>query len=111
MVVVPAGNEIELEARVLNKDAGFVHKDQDAVVKVDAFPFTRIGTIPAKVTSISRDAVADPKLGPTYVVRIRLARYYLVVDDRRVHLASGLSVVAAVRTGSRRIISWLLSPV
>ncbi|HKR16883.1 MAG TPA: HlyD family type I secretion periplasmic adaptor subunit [Novosphingobium sp.] len=111
MVIVPARGGIELEAHVLNKDAGFVREGQDAVVKLDAFPFTRYGTIPAKVVSLSRDAVPDPKLGPTYVARVRLSRASLIVDGKPVALGSGLNAVADIRTGSRRIISWLLSPV
>ena len=111
MVIVPARGGIELEAHVLNKDAGFVREGQDAVVKLDAFPFTRYGTIPAKVISLSRDAVPDPKLGPTYVARVRLSRASLIVDGKPVMLGSGLNAVADIRTGSRRIISWLLSPV
>lgn len=111
MVIVPTRGGIELEAHVLNKDAGFVREGQDAVVKLDAFPFTRYGTIPGKVISLSRDAVPDPKLGPTYVARVRLSRASLIVDGKPVMLGSGLNAVADIRTGSRRIISWLLSPV
>ncbi len=111
MVIVPADEAIEIEARVLNKDAGFVREGQGAVVKLDAFPFTRYGTIPGKVVSLSRDAVPDQKLGPTYIVRIRLDRNTLVVDGKPVKLSAGLNAVADIRTGSRRIISWLLSPI
>lgn len=110
MVIVPAAHEIEIEARVLNKDIGFVREGQDAVVKFDAFPFTRYGTVPGRVVSISRDAVPDQKLGPTYVARIRLSRDYLAIEGKQVALTSGLSAVADIRTGSRAIITWLLSP-
>lgn len=111
MVVVPSSNEIEMEAQVVNKDAGFVREGQTAVIKFDAFPFTRYGTVPARVVSISRDAVPDRKLGPVYIARIRLNRDSLVVDGHPVRLSAGLSAVADIRTGSRRIISWLLSPI
>ena len=111
MVIVPERGGIELEAHVLNKDAGFVREGQGAVVKLDAFPFTRYGTITGTVVSLSRDAVPDPKLGPTYVARVRLSRASLVVDGKPVALGAGLNAVADIRTGSRRIISWLLSPV
>jgi hemolysin D len=111
MVIVPAREGIELEARVLNKDAGFVREGQDAIIKLDAFPFTRYGTIHGTVVSLTRDAVPDAKLGPTYVARIRLARSNLMVEGKAVPLGAGLNAVADIRTGSRRIISWLISPV
>ena len=111
MVIVPVQDGLEIEAKVLNKDIGFVHEGQPVAVKVEAFPFTRYGTIPGRVESLSRDAVPDPKLGATFTARIRLARSVIVVDGRPVGLSAGLDVVADIRTGSRRIISWLLSPV
>ena len=111
MVIVPNRGEVEVEARVLNKDIGFLREGQSASVKFEAFPFTRYGTVPGTVVSLSRDAVADPKLGPTYVAHIRLARANIVVDGKPVALSSGLAVTADIRTGSRRIVSWLLSPI
>lgn len=111
MVIVPARDEIEVEAKVLNKDVGFVREGQQAAVKIEAFPFTRFGSVPGTVTSLSRDAVPDPKLGATYVARIRLARSTISADGKTVQLSSGMGVTADIRTGSRRIISWLLSPI
>ncbi len=111
MVIVPSRGEIEVEAHVLNKDIGFVREGQPAAVKLDAFPFTRYGTVRGTVVSLSRDAVPDPKLGANYIARIRLARGTILVDGKTVPLTSGLGVTVDVRTGNRRIISWLISPI
>ena len=111
MTIVPVNTEIEVEAKLLNKDSGFVREGQRVTVKIDAFPFTRYGTVSGRVVSISRDAVPDQKLGATYQTTIRLDRNSIMVDGKPVPLTSGLGVVADVRTGSRRIISWLLSPI
>eukprot|EP01037_Dinobryon_pediforme_P004514 gene4514-4559_t len=111
MVIVPTVGEIEVEARVLNRDIGFVHEGQPATVKIDAFPFTRYGTVPGTVVSLSHDAVPDQKLGATYVARIRLKRATIDANGKVVPLTPGLAVTADIRTGSRRIISWLLSPI
>jgi hemolysin D len=111
MAIVPSHDDIVVEAKVLNKDVGFVREGQLAAVKIEAFPFTRYGTVPGRVISLSRDAVPDRKLGATYVARIRLTRGDIQVDGKWVPLTSGLDVTADIRTGSRRIISWLLSPI
>lgn len=111
MVIVPGNGGVEVEAKILNKDSGFVHDGQDVVVKVEAFPFTRYGSLAGRVVSISRDAVPDAKLGSTYVARIIIPDPTIIVDGRRTRLSSGLGVTADIRTGSRRIISYLLSPV
>ena len=110
MVIVPNQDGLEVEARILNKDAGFVHEGQPVAVKFEAFPFTRYGTSLGIVKHISRDAVPDQKLGSVYIVTIALQREYIEVDGRNVPLTAGLSATADIRTGSRRIISYLLSP-
>ena len=110
MVIVPDHDEIEVEARVLNKDIGFVREGQPSSVKIEAFPFTRYGTVPGKVISLSHDAVPDPKLGATYIAMIRLDRRAMLIDGRTIPLTSGLGVTADIRTGSRRILSFLFSP-
>ncbi|NKJ02987.1 HlyD family type I secretion periplasmic adaptor subunit [Novosphingobium sp. SG707] len=111
MVIVPEHDDIEVEARILNKDVGFVREGQGAAIKIEAFPFTRYGSVPGTVVSMSRDAVPDPKLGATYIVRVRLSRATITVDGKPVPLSSGMGVTADIRTGSRAIISWLISPI
>ena len=110
MTVVPASGSLEVQAKMLNKDVGFVREGQEVAVKLEAFPFTRFGTVPGRVRSISRDAVQDKDLGLVYLATIALDRQYVVVDGRKVQIGSGLAATADVKTGSRRIISYLLSP-
>lgn len=110
MVLVPSKGGIEVEVTILNKDVGFVHVGQEAAVKLEAFPFTRYGTIPGRVRSISRDAVQDKELGLVYVATIALERASIDVDGKPVALSPGLAATADIRTGTRRIISYLLSP-
>ncbi len=110
MTVVPATGSLEVQAKMLNKDVGFIRPGHEVAIKLEAFPFTRYGTVPGKVTAISRDAVQDKDLGLVYLVTIALERDYVMVDWRKVQLGPGLAATADVKTGSRRIISYLLSP-
>jgi len=110
MTVVPASGVLEVQAKMLNKDMGFVREGQEVAVKLEAFPFTRFGTVPGKVNTISRDAVQDKDLGLVYLVTIALDREYVVVEGRKVPLGAGLVSTVDVKTGTRRIISYLLSP-
>ncbi|HEX8641170.1 MAG TPA: HlyD family type I secretion periplasmic adaptor subunit [Allosphingosinicella sp.] len=111
MVIVPSGTEIEVEAQVLNRDIGFVREGQAVRVKFEAFPFTDYGWIDGTVVSISRDAVEDERLGLVYSARIDLERNYIMLGDRRQPIGPGMAVQAEVRTGRRRIIQYLLSPI
>lgn len=111
MVVVPQGFVTEVEAHILNRDIGFVRIGQRASVKIDAFPFTRYGSVPGRLVSLSRDTVPDPKLGATYTARIRLDRSFVYVGGSKMPLMAGQGLTADIRTGSRSILSWLISPI
>jgi hemolysin D len=108
MVVVPDGDGLEVRARLPNRDAGFVHEGQAAAVKVEAFPFTRYGTVRGTVAWVSRDAVPDERMGSAYEVRVALDAPAPGVP--RPALLPGMAVTAEVMTGERRVIDFFLSP-
>jgi hemolysin D len=45
-----------------------------------------------------------------YAVRVSLDKTKMQIDDRRVLLSPGMAVTAEIKTGQRRIIEFLLSP-
>lgn len=110
MVIVPKENVLEIEAMLANKDIGFVNPGQSAEVKVETFPFTKYGTIHGEVTQVSSDAIQDEKLGLIYSTRVKLARDTLRVDNKTVRLTPGMAVTVEVKTGTRRVIEYFLSP-
>jgi hemolysin D len=131
LVLVPSDSHLEIEAMVLNRDIGFVHAGQTAEIKVDAFNFNRYGLIDGKVMSVSPDAITREKpmdkgnaAQPggeadssepanqelVYAARISLDHTRMQIDDRLVQLSPGMAVTVEIKTGSRRIISYLLSP-
>ena len=63
MQIVPASGGLEIEAYISNKDIGFIQEKQHVTIKVDAFNFTKYGTIDGMVLDISNDAYQDEKLG------------------------------------------------
>jgi hemolysin D len=110
MVIVPKQHKIEVEAKVLNKDIGFVKEGQTVAVKVEAFPYTKYGLVPAVVTHISRDAIKDDKLGLIYSVIVELQKTSMLIDGREVKLSPGMSVTTDIKTGDRRVVEYVLSP-
>lgn len=111
MVIVPSASEVAVEVQVLNKDIGFVREGQPVRVKLEAYPFTDYGLIEGVIESISRDAIQDEKLGLIYAARIRLGRRTIRVGSRDEPVGPGLAVQAEIKTGERRIIQYLLSPI
>lgn len=110
MVIVPHDNPLEVEAFIENKDIGFVKPGQDAEVKVETFQYTKYGTIHAKVSSVSHDAISDEKRGLIYSTRVKMERSTINVDGAKVALSPGMAVSVEIKTGKRRIIEYFLSP-
>ena len=129
-VVVPQDSHLEIEATLSNDDVGFVHAGQEVEIKVHTFNFTRYGLLRGRVLSVSQDSI--PRDGAdarprgqngsendqqqqgqdlVYAVRISLDQRQMQDGDRMVDLGPGMAVTAEVKTGSRRIIGYLLSPI
>lgn len=135
MVIVPDDAEVIVEAQILNRDIGFIREGQSVRVKLEAFPFTDYGLIEGAVESISRDAIDSGQSGGAestasgrgsggnagastgagqglvYAARIRLNQRAIRVRGRDQVIGPGLAVQAEIKTGERRIIQYLLSPI
>ena len=111
MVIVPKDAQVTAEVVVDNKDIGFVAAGQSAHVKLETFPFTRYGTVPAIVKSVAADSVVDEKAGALFPASLTLQQTAIDVDGKRIALSPGMNVTAEIRTGRRRVIDYLLSPV
>ncbi|QHB32649.1 HlyD family type I secretion periplasmic adaptor subunit [Yersinia canariae] len=110
MVLVPENHQLELDVMILNKDVGFVLPGQAVEVKVDSFPYTRFGTLSGEVKHISRDAMEDQQQGLVFPARIRLNSDTLTIEGKPVRLSAGMAVSVEIKTGRRRVIDYLLSP-
>ncbi|RBP03280.1 hemolysin D [Roseiarcus fermentans] len=134
MRVVPQDSRVEIEAYVLNRDIGFVRIGQEAVVKVESFPFTRYGSVKAHVTRIAKDAIPSPDASAiegdpsrasnasgfaggertqnlVFAVELAPEASTILVDGIDRPLTSGMAATAEIKTGSRRLLDYLFSPV
>jgi len=117
-------SSVEVEAMVQNKDIGFVKVGQRVAVKLEAFNFTDFGLVEGVVDNISRDSMDTPSKnndsaskpaepsGLVYAARIRL-----LCEPRQPkrsplcdRVGPGMAVQAEIKTGTRQIIQYLLSP-
>ncbi len=135
--VVPDGVPLEIEAYVENTDIGFVAAGQPANIKVDTFPFTRYGSIDGTVVQVANDAIpgkqaqkqqTDPSQAPSldssmsvttaaqqtqdlvFPVIVKPARTHMTIGGKKIPLTSGMTVTVEIKTESRRVISYILSP-
>ena len=110
MVIVPEDDTLEVTALVQNKDIGFINVGQNAIIKVEAFPYTRYGYLVGKVKNINLDAIEDQKLGLVFNVIVSVEENDLSTGNKHIPLSSGMAVTAEIKTGMRSVISYLLSP-
>nr|WP_250814250.1 HlyD family type I secretion periplasmic adaptor subunit [Neorhizobium tomejilense] len=132
--VVPLDSELEIEVYVLNRDIGFIQPGQSAVVKVESFPFTRYGSLEATVKKIATDSLPqqdaqliegnpnatssrDRSFSGTeriqnlvFPVTLRPEKDVIDADGVVVALTPGMAVTVEIKTGSRRILEYLFSP-
>ena len=111
MIVVPESAQVTAEVTVANQDIGFVSARQIATVKLETFPYTKYGTVEGKVTTVTADAVTDEKKGSFYPAILKLDRNQMRIDGKAVNLSPGMNITAEIKTGQRRIIEYLLSPI
>lgn len=111
MVIVPDGAQVTAEVTLDNKDIGFVSPTQEAAIKLETFPYTRYGTVSATVKTVTADAVNDEKRGAIFPVTLNLNDTTIDVDGKPIKLSPGMNLTAEIKTGKRRVIEYLLSPV
>jgi hemolysin D len=132
-VVTPAERALQVEALVANMDIGFVKLGQDAAVKLDAFPFTRFGALHGKVIRIASEAVDEQEAKRSFAnatapangaapsaqgqpesfvfpVTVAIEETAMRADGASIPLTPGMTASVDIRTDSRRIIDYLLSP-
>ena len=110
LLIVPEGDALRVEAWIPNRDIGFVHPGQTAVVKIETFEFTKYGTLAGTVTHVSHDAVAREDGSLVYAAEVELAATHLRVDGREASLGPGMAVTVDINLGTRRLIEHLLAP-
>jgi hemolysin D len=133
MRIVPEDAPLEIECYLPNKDVGFVKDGQEAVIKVESFPFTRYGTIRARVIRVARDAIPEPDATQSeanpgksiksvaeagaertqnlvFPVVLRPEQPDIDVDGAKIPLSPGMAVTAEINTGHRRILEYIFSP-
>ena len=102
--LVPSGPRLQVEALVENRDIGFVHPGQQATVKLDSYPFTRHGTLPARVAGLSASVISEPGDRQRYLARVALDRETLESGGSALQVRPGMTATVELRTGQRRVI-------
>jgi len=109
--IVPSDAPLIIKANVLNKDIGFLKLGQEVAVKIDTFSFQKYGLLYGNIIEISKDAIEYEKLGLIYEIKIKPKNLDILdirVDGEIKQLEIGMSVMAEVKTGKRRVIELFI---
>ena len=68
-------------------------------------------TVPASVKFVSAEGLQDEKRGSIFPATLTLDANQINIDGKPIRLSPGMNVTAEIKTGQRRVIEYLLSPV
>lgn len=114
--IVPTGDQLIVEARVLPSDIANVKVGQEASVKFDAYDSSVYGSARGKVSYISPDTIVDQTPSGT----VSYYRVHVLVDTRpmkprhageRIEIQPGMNVTAEILTGRNTVFRYLTKPI
>jgi adhesin transport system membrane fusion protein len=106
--VVPAEDNLLVEARVQPRDIAFLRVGQKALIKITAYDFSIYGGIEGSLDSIGADSIADEKGNAYYVVKVKTTKLKLKKD---LPIIPGMQAEVDIQTGSKSILTYLLKPI
>jgi adhesin transport system membrane fusion protein len=108
--IVPADDQLVIEARIQPKDIGFVTIGQPARVKLTAYDYAIFGSMEGVVTQITPDAVQVDERESFYLARIETRTTMMEVLGRKLPILPGMQAQADIITGRKTVLNYLTKP-
>ncbi len=109
--IVPVGDSLLVEAKVLPRDIAFLRPGLPATVKLTAYDFAIYGGLEAQVELVSADTFVEENGDPYYLVRVRTREPALVKDHQTFSIIPGMTAEVDILVGEKSVLSYLLKPV
>lgn len=109
--ILPKGEELLLEVKVLNRDIGFIKEGMRTKVKMATFPFQEFGTVEGTVIKVSPNAITDKDLGLVFPTRIKIDKHSIMVRGQKVDFTPGMAATGEIVTRQKSILTFLIEPV
>lgn len=113
MDIIPLGDQLMIEARILPRDIAFIHPDQRATVKITAYDYAIYGALEGKVATISPDTIQDEVDRELYYYRVFIetdSDALVNKSGKRFPIAPGMIATADINTGQKTVLDYLLKP-
>jgi membrane fusion protein len=118
--IIPEGAQLQAHLYAPSRAIGFIRKDDQVLLRYQAFPFQKFGHAHGVVVSISQAALpaseftgmpgAGANAEPLYRITVKLARQTLVAYGKPQPLQAGMLVEADVLQEKRKLYEWVLEP-
>ncbi|XKE44367.1 HlyD family efflux transporter periplasmic adaptor subunit [Halomonas organivorans] len=114
MQIVPADDELLLQAKVSPADISRVRPGLEATLRLDTFDYTVFGGVKGRVTYVSADTLKEEsgeQVSIYYRVHVEPEDYPVTTTTgRRLDLIPGMTAQVDIRTGERSVMDYLLKP-
>ncbi len=109
--IVPAHDQLEIEARLRPQDADDVHAGMSAKIDLSAYKARRLPMLTGTVTYVSPDTLEDPHTGqPFYLVHVMVDRAILK-ENPAARFIPGMPVQIEIQTGAHTALNYFLEPI
>ena len=110
MTIVPKDAKMQIKAKVMNQDVGFIEPEMPVSIKIDTYNFQKYGILNGIVTVVSPNSVKDEQLGDIYEVYIEPENTTLMVEGKEQTIKYGMTTTNEIKIGKRRIIEFFIYP-
>lgn len=111
MLIVPVGDRLPIEARLMPQDIDRVRLGQPVVLRFSAFNQRTTPEVEGYVTHIAADLTREPQTGNTYFIARIAATDASLNKLKGMRIVPGMPVEAFIETGNRTALSYLTKPV
>ena len=112
MQIIPVGEKLLVEGRVVPSDIAFIKVGDPAVVKVTAYDFSIYGGIEGRVQQVSADSIFDEvEREAYYTVLIETDTAFIDRQGQALPIVPGMICDVEILTGRRTILNYLIKPI
>ena len=108
MEIVPLGDKLLIETRIMPRDIGFLRPGQRAVVRFTAYDFTVYGGLEGRLVHLGADTITDEQGESFYIAHIEMDSAQL---DANKPVITGMVADVDILTGKKSLMSYLIKPV
>ncbi|WP_170984646.1 HlyD family type I secretion periplasmic adaptor subunit [Rhodoligotrophos defluvii] len=109
--IVPDAEKLIIDVRISPMDIDVVHVGESCLVKFTAYKQRSLPRITGKLIYVSPDAVQEPNSGQSfYAGKVEVSQEELGKIRPAIHLVPGMPAEAAITTGERTVMRYILDP-